>query len=133
LSIIRSVPPAPRRQRPADSRDHPGGDGPGEPVRIADRDHQLANLQRRRITELGRMQVAPVDGDHREIAEGITSDHREPKLPAVRKRRPPVTRRRRHHVRVGDQPVLGDDHGRPTGLPHARTRAEPNAQIRDRR
>ena len=42
-------------------------------MRIADRDHQLANLQRRRITQLSRMQVAPIDADHRQIAEGITS------------------------------------------------------------
>ena len=77
------------RQRPADGRDHAGRHGPGEPVRIADGDHQLADLQRRRITQLRRMQVAPVDGDHRQVAEGIASDHREAKLPAVGKRRPP--------------------------------------------
>ena len=61
----------PRRKRLAQSQTHRRSTT-GEPAAgllIATR--RLADLQRLCITQLRRMQVAPVDADHRQIAEGI--------------------------------------------------------------
>src|SRR5205807_2667123 len=59
----------PGGQRPAERGDDARGDGAGEPMRIADGHHQLADAQRRRIAELGGRQTGALDADHREVAE----------------------------------------------------------------
>ena len=54
LSITRTARAGPRGQRPAERRDDPGGDRALEPVRVADRDHELADPQLLGVAELGR-------------------------------------------------------------------------------
>ena len=57
-------------QRAAEGRDDAGRDRAGEAVRVADRDHELADAQSLCVAELGRREIAPVDAQHGEVGEG---------------------------------------------------------------
>ena len=83
LSITRTPRPGPRRQGAAERRDDAGGDRALEPVRVADRDHELADTQLLGVAELRRRQVAVLGADHREVGERVAAGDGEAKLAAV--------------------------------------------------
>ena len=83
LSITRARAPGARRQGAAECRDDARGDRALEAVRVADRDHELADPQALGVAELGRDQVVAVGADHGEVGERIGAGDREAQLAAV--------------------------------------------------
>ena len=65
-----------RAQRAAERADDARGYRVGEPVRIADRDDELARTQRGRIAKRGVREFRRVDAQHREIGVRIVADQR---------------------------------------------------------
>ena len=64
-------------QRAPERADHAGGHRPREAVRVADRDHELADLEVVGVAELGGHEVAVLDAQHRQVGERVGADHRE--------------------------------------------------------
>jgi hypothetical protein len=99
-------------------------------VRVADRDDELADAQRRRVTEqrrLWRLVVGPQQG---EVGERVGADHAEPQLPPVGEGGADAPARRLDDVRRGEQePVRRDEHPRAA----ARGARPPDAQVGHRR
>ena len=96
--MIRAV----RRERAGSERPSadttPAVTEPANPLRVADRDHELADAQRRGVAELGGLELAAVGAQHGEVRERVgvpTTEKRD--LAAVGERRaaagcqPPAT------------------------------------------
>ncbi len=87
----------PDRQRAPEAADDARRDRAAEPVRVADRDDELADAQRRRVAQLGRDQVAALGLEHGEVRQRVAADDGEAQLAAVAERRhvrPGIARRR---------------------------------------
>ena len=97
------------RQRPAEPRDDAGGDAPGEPERVAERDHELADTKGRGIAPRHRRRRRPVGAEHCEVRERVAPDH-------ARRQLGPVAEGDLDllgacdHVRAGEQVALRRDH-----------------------
>ena len=83
LSITRDAAAARGRQRAPERRDDAGGHRALEAVRVADRDHQLADAQPLGVAELGRDELAVLGADHGEVGERVAARDREAQLAAV--------------------------------------------------
>ena len=95
--------------------DHAGGDAGLEPQRVADGDHKLAHLERRRVTESRVGQSRTVRADQRQVVRGIrTHGDRTKDRPVGERKLHPV--RVPHHMVVRqDIPVRRQEDPRPSG------------------
>ena len=73
----------PGRQRPPEGRDDAGGDRALEPVRVADRDDELADSQALGVAELGGDEVSVGGADDGEVGERVGAHGLEAELAAV--------------------------------------------------
>ena len=93
-------------------------------MRVADRDHELADAKRCRVAELGRRQVARVGAQHREVGERVGADDGEVELPAVDERRPPPGPAAADDVGGGEHEAVGRDHDRASSAVEDTTSAD---------
>ena len=128
-STIRVVSPGAGRQRAAERGDDAGGHRAGEPVRVADRDHELADAQRGGVAELGGRVRLAVGAQHREVGKRVGADHARLDLAPVGERGPDARAAAPalDHVGGGEHEAVGRDHT-PEPPPRAR-----HPQVGDRR
>ena len=130
LDHVVDDPAAPGRQRAAERRDDARGDRAGEAVRVADRDHELADAQPFGVAQLGGDEIVRLGPQHREVGVRVGADHVEAQLAPVDERGAPGPRRALDDVRRGEHEPVRRDHHRAAaaGSPAAR-----DAKVRDRR
>ena len=130
LDHVVDDPAAPGRQRAPERRDDARGDRAGEPVRVADRDHELADPQPLGVAQLGGDEVVRLGPKHGEVGVRVGADDVEAQLAAVDERGAAGPRRALDHVRRGEQEPVRRDHHRAAaaGPPAAR-----DAEVRHRR
>jgi hypothetical protein len=92
-------------------------------MRVADRNDELTDAQSLGVSQLRRVQLAPVGAEEGEIGERVRAHDVELELTAVHERRPP-TARACHHVRGGQHETVGRDHD-------GAAAATPDAQVGD--
>ena len=83
-------------QRAAERGDDAGGDRAGVAVRVADRHHELADAQRGRVAELGRLEARRLGAQDGEVGQRVGADEPRLELAAVDERGP--------HARAGARP-----------------------------
>ena len=66
--------PSPGGQRPAEAGHDAGRHAAGEPERVAERDHELADLQLRGVAELDRRRHVAAGPQHGEVGERVAAD-----------------------------------------------------------
>ena len=130
LSMWRTVRPARAGQRAAERRHDAGGDRAGEPVRVADRHHQLADAQLLGLASVGRDEAVAVGPEHGEVRQAVDADDAEAELASVDERRPARVRPGPgDHVGRGEQEaVRRERHGAARAgrhLPAARAARDP--------
>ena len=104
----------------------PGADAAGHAERVADGDHQGADLQVVDVAVDRRVGDRPVGPHHREVGQRVAADDLEPGHAPVGERRLPGVGVA-DHVGVGDQVALaGQRHRRPDGLPGPAAPAYPD-------
>ena len=106
-SMMRVAPPGAGGQRPAERRHHAGRHRARVAVRVADRDHELADPQRGRVAELGRLQPRRLGPQDREVRQRVGADDRRLQVAAVGERRAYARARARDHVGAGEHEAVG--------------------------
>jgi hypothetical protein len=106
----------PRQAAAAERRDDARGRRLADAERVADRDHEVADLQRVGIAELHVDQILRVHPHHGDVGSRIGADELR-RQPAIVLQRHQHLARVLHHVRVGDHVALAcvDDHARAGG------------------
>ncbi len=118
LSIMRSVPPARAGSDRPTADTTPAVTDPANPCGLPIATTSWPTRSVEASPSCAGCRPLLFDADDRQIAERVAAGNREAELAAVGERRPAAARRGRHHVRVRDEPVLGDRDGRPARIPH---------------
>src|SRR5207248_11728230 len=99
-------------QRAAEGRDDAGGHGAAEPVRVSDRDDELADAQLLRVPELGGHEVARLRPQDGEVGERVGADDGVVELAAVDERGSPAAAPASDDVRGGEEEAVRRDDDR---------------------
>src|SRR5829696_5662772 len=120
-----------RRQRAAERGDDARGDRALEPVRVADRDHELADAQLGGVAERRRLERGLVGAQHGEVREGVRADEPERELAPVGERATDAAAPAADDVRGRQQEAVGRDHD--AGAAARASSPAPDPEVRDRR
>ena len=116
LSMMRAA----RRERAGSERPSaettPAVTEPAKPVRVADRDHELADAQPFGVAELGGGEAVALGAQHRQVGERVAADDLEAQLAAVGEGGPAAAAPEpADDVRGGEQEAVGREHDAAAG------------------
>jgi hypothetical protein len=112
---------------------HAGRDRAGEPVGIADRDHELSDPKVLRVPERGRDELAAFGPQNGEVGERVGADHLDGDLAPVHEGGADARGAARDDVRGGEHEAVGGDHDAAAAAVHspAATDAARDPEVRD--